>query len=192
LEYYSRLGARVAATDAADSDDFQHALATTGRRRVMTARHAAAQVAADGSVDLLIVPPPCGHDLRDLDGGLRPGHGDGGSGRQCADLIEHVRLVRPGGVIVVLSRVVPSHHGASDRIAPVMETAETLNLTYLQHNPIIHADLADGRITAPTRPEADSVVSGESMMPGLHAPVHSDLLVFIRPSGPAVCPDGSW
>lgn len=127
-----------------------------------------------------------------------------------------IDLVRPGGVVAVLTRITPSRDGAVDRIGPLIAHAQEAGLRYLQHNPIVHATVTAGRINPHFGPDdpawhlppsedgsvpwrwtpRESVATGEEASahsgdPALHMPVHSDLIVFIKPTGSDAQPGGA-
>lgn len=169
-------------------------------------------------VDLLLIPPPCPADqpapihLAPLQGvpveAPSPA-GDGGGDAvlrfQRQMLSQRVGLVRSGGVVVVVTRMTPSRDGAIDRIGPVITQARSLGLRYLQHVPVVHADLRQGRFHPAYGPDdpawhlnltdqgdlatwhrlglrhpASSDGVGPTGEPRLHMPIHSDVLVFYR------------
>jgi hypothetical protein len=190
--------------------------------------------------ELLLISPPCPGDPMHS---LNPTAAEGASGAGTADdspapnpteetpgptgvdtvLAFHMEavsrgldLVSPGGVVAVLTRITPNQDGAVDRIGPLIAHAQKAGLRYLQHNPVIHATVADGRINPhfgpddPTwhlpLPEDGSVpwqwaprefattgvdTSARFGDPTLHMPVHSDLLVFIKPTGSDAQPGGA-
>jgi len=121
-----------------------------------------------------------------------------------------IDLVRPGGAVAVLTRITPSRDGAVDRIGPLIAHAQEAGMRYLQHNPIVHATVTSGRINPHFGPDdpawhlpppedgsipwgwasRESVADGADASarfadPALHLPVHSDLIVFIKPTGGA-------
>jgi hypothetical protein len=126
-----------------------------------------------------------------------------------------VDLVGPGGVVAVLTRITPHLDGAVDRIGPLIAHAQEVGLRYLQHNPIVHATVTAGRINPHFGPDDpawhlppsedgsvpwrwaphESAATGEDASahsgdPALHMPVHSDLIVFIKPTGSDAQPGG--
>lgn len=188
-------------------------------------------------VDLLVIPPPCpadqpapGSTTADHNGshihaatgsvplgpgaasardsaGAGAGVGDASLAWQLEVLAARTALVRPGGVVVVVTRLTPAREGAVDRIGPVVARARSLGLRYLQHVPVVHVDLRDGRFQPaygpddpswhldltdehdlaewwrlPLRHPASSDGVGPTGQPRLHMPIHSDALVFFRDS----------
>jgi hypothetical protein len=157
-----------------------------------------------GQVDLMVLPPACPADQA-----VTPSSPEAADRWQHGVLAERCRLLRPGGVIAVLTRVTPDRAGAVERIRPLMAQAHALGLTYLQHNPVVHANVRASRlepaygwddqtfaadVTDPTqyrvRPRLldhhpdSSHGAGPVDVPRLHMPVHSDLIVFTRPRHP--------
>jgi hypothetical protein len=118
-------------------------------------------------------------------------------------LTDRAALVRAGGLVVVLTRLTPSRDEAIDRLAPVIAHARSLGLRYLQHVPVLHADLREGRFRPgfgpddpawsldngdpdylarwrelPPRHPLTSTGVGPTGNPHLHMPIHSDVLAF--------------
>lgn len=172
------------------------------------------------AADLLIVTPPCPDTDQPqtdpvqtdpvqtepgLDGSSSVTTTDAVLAYQLQALTRGAALVRPGGVVAVLTRITPDRDGAVDRIGPLVTHARSLGLRYLQHNPLIHATVTDGRLYprfgpddpgwhlpypddgpapwtwAPSEPSSSGYGGPPAFVsPALHLPVHSDLIVFIQ------------
>lgn len=201
---YAHPGGRVAVTDPADDIQLQTTLNRTQHLRSLLPGQTAPadpRIRSRGPVDLLIVPPPCLHLHHELVGEDPEAQGvhDRVLEKQLLALTGYSQRIRPGGVVAVLTRITPDPAGAADRIGPLIEQARALGLTYLQHHPVIHALVRDGRI-GPTNSSdepsqfssgrgegaaasfAERAEQGTARRSLLHRAVHSDLLVFRRPA----------
>ncbi|MCP2243290.1 hypothetical protein [Lentzea aerocolonigenes] len=120
---------------------------------------------------------------------LRPEHG----GDRFSDLVALVaaRLLRVGGILVVLTHCDWSAGELIDPSGAVVASAQNADLLYLQHVVALHAPVRDGRfaddpLTDPDGPAAENeartrhraVVRG---LPEPHQRIHSDVLVFAQP-----------
>jgi hypothetical protein len=162
--------------------------------------------------DLLVIPPPCPgrpQPISDDDPPRRhlpPSGEDWALAWQRQALTGSAAAVRPGGVVVVLTRNTPRPDGMVDRVGPLTAHARALGLTYLQHNVVLHADIHDGRLHPLPGPDdrawgldlattdgfshwarlttAETTVGGRPGPcpdPLPHMPVHSDLLAYLVP-----------
>jgi hypothetical protein len=61
-------------------------------------------------------------------------------------IADSLRLVRPGGVVAVLTRNTAHTRGMVDRLGPLIVHAQRLGLAYLQHVPIVHAVIDRDRL----------------------------------------------
>jgi hypothetical protein len=146
------------------------------------------------------VPAPVGDRARVEVGRRRTGSEHGGAGLVvvvagpvCAGarasrrpvparvLASWTRVLRPGGVLVVLS---PPEIGAQRRWRPpapgLVGLVQDIGLSYLQHIVLVHAPVADGQL----RPPASA---GRPQAPFWS--VHTDLAVFALPSDPFAQPE---
>ena len=145
------------------------------------------------------VPTPVGGDSRVLDGAptgvaradliitsLRPEQ----AGDRASDLVAMLaaRLLRTGGILVVLTHCDWTRGELTDPTGAVVASAQNADLLYLQHIVALHTPVRDGAFTheldgpaadehARTRHRAE--VRG---LPAPHRRVHSDVLVFAQPA----------
>ena len=91
------------------------------------------------------------------------------------------RVLRPGGVLAVITASTPGPGGLRDDPGEAITQARAAGLVYAQHIVALHAPIRDGQITpAP----GDAARPGEGAGPAaLHARAHSDFLVFTQPGG---------
>jgi hypothetical protein len=128
------------------------------------------QVASEGA-DLIITS-------------LRPEH----SGGRRADLVALLaaRLLRVGGILVVLTHCDWTTGELTDPTGAVVTAGQNADLLYLQHIAALHTpirdghldlDLGDAAFADAARARHRAVVRG---LPSPHQRVHSDLLVFAQ------------
>lgn len=91
------------------------------------------------------------------------------------------RVLRPGGVLAVITASTPGPGGLRDDPGEAITTVRAAGLVYAQHIVALHAPIRDGQITP---------ASGDGARPGevaglaaVHARAHSDFLVFTQPGG---------
>ena len=120
---------------------------------------------------------------------LRPEHG----GDQSSDLVALVaaRLLRVGGILVVLTHCDWPAGELVDPTGAVVASAQNADLLYLQHIVALHAPVRDGRftaesLTAPDTPAAENQARTRHRasvrgLPEPHRRIHSDVLVFAQP-----------
>jgi hypothetical protein len=136
----------------------------------------------DGTED-----PPATTDL--IITSLRPEH----SGDQSSDLVALVaaRLLRLGGILVVLTHCDWPAGELIDPTGAVVASAQNADLLYLQHIVALHAPVRDGRLATELIPDTDGSAAEQqartahrAAVRGLSAPhrrIHSDVLVFAQP-----------
>jgi hypothetical protein len=113
---------------------------------------------------------------------LRPEH----SGDRASDLVALLaaRLLRVGGILVVLTHCDWTQGELVDPSGPVVAAAQNADLLYLQHIVALHAPIRHGAFTGELdRPATDEGARAwhRAEVRGLPAPhrrVHSDVLVF--------------
>ena len=96
------------------------------------------------------------------------------------------RVLRPGGVLAVLTASTPGPGGLRDDPGEVIVAARAAGLIYAQHIVAVHAAITGGQL-APG-PPGDARPDEADGPPAVHARVHSDLLVFTKPGTPASSP----
>ncbi|WP_042373016.1 hypothetical protein [Streptacidiphilus neutrinimicus] len=91
-----------------------------------------------------------------------------------------VRVLRPGGVAVVVTRQQPGQ----DRPGLLTAFAQAAGLTYLQHIAAVEAAAANGKLRPRTEPAAphgpDCACTSPAARAGRHQVAHHDLLVFTK------------
>ena len=91
------------------------------------------------------------------------------------------RVLRPGGVLAVITASTPGPGGLRDDTGEVISRARAAGLIYAQHIVALHAAITDGQLTpGPPGAARPDEAAGP---PAVHASVHSDLLVFTKPGG---------
>jgi hypothetical protein len=116
---------------------------------------------------------------------LRPEH----SGDHVSDLVTLLaaRLLRVGGILIVLTHCDWSAGELIDPTGAVVASAQNADLLYLQHIAALHTPIRDGHFALAlgdpalqefARARHRAVVRG---LPSPHRRVHSDLLVFAQP-----------
>jgi hypothetical protein len=90
------------------------------------------------------------------------------------------RVLRPGGVLAVITASTPRPGGLRDDPGEVIAAARAAGLVYAQHIVALHAAITGGQLT-PGPPDARPDEAAGP--PAVHACVHSDLLVFTKPGG---------
>jgi hypothetical protein len=91
------------------------------------------------------------------------------------------RVLRPGGVLAVITASTPGPDGLRGDPGEVISRARAAGLIYAQHIVALHAPITDGQITPAPR---DADCPGEGAGPAaVHARAHSDFLVFTQPGG---------
>lgn len=120
---------------------------------------------------------------------LRPEHG----GDQSSDLVALVaaRLLRVGGILVVLTHCDWPAGELIDPTGAVVASAQNADLLYLQHIVALHAPVRGGRFAAESLTEFDSTTAEDEArarhraavrgLPEPHRRIHSDVLVFAQP-----------
>ena len=90
------------------------------------------------------------------------------------------RVLRPGGVLAVLTASTHRPAGLRDDPAGVIAAARAAGLIYTQHIIALHAAITDGQLTpGPPGPARPDEAGGP---PAVCACIHSDLLVFTKPN----------
>ena len=137
------------------------------------------QVASEGA-DLIIAS-------------LRPEH----SGGRRADLVALLaaRLLRVGGILVVLTHCDWTTGELTDPTGAVVTAGQNADLLYLQHIIALHTPVRDGRFqVTDEHPGNDSGDGAQARtrhrvqargLPAPHQRIHSDVLVFAQPQSPA-------
>ena len=120
---------------------------------------------------------------------LCPEHG----GDQFSDQVALVaaRLLRVGGILVVLTHCDWSAGELIDPTGAVVASAQNADLLYLQHIVALHAPVRDGRFADnafadPGSPAAENAARARHRaavrgLPEPHRRIHSDVLVFAQP-----------
>ena len=120
---------------------------------------------------------------------LRPEHG----GDQSSDLVALVaaRLLRVGGILVVLTHCDWPAGELIDPTGAVVASAQNADLLYLQHIVALHAPVRGGRFAAESLTALDSAAAENEArarhsasvrgLPEPHRRIHSDVLVFAQP-----------
>jgi hypothetical protein len=108
------------------------------------------------------------------------GRGDPG-GRVLYTACE--RVLRPGGVLAVITASTPRPAGLRDDPGEVIAAARAAGLVYAQHIVALHAAITDGQLV-PVSPGAGCPDETPGP-PAVCARIHSDLLVFTKPGTPA-------
>ena len=85
------------------------------------------------------------------------------------------RVLRPGGVLAVITGPAAPGGTLTDTAGSVVAAARAAGLVYAQHIVLVRAAI-DGDRLAPAAPGTGSAAPGGS-------PVHDDLLVFTKPGG---------
>jgi hypothetical protein len=88
-------------------------------------------------------------------------------------------VLRPGGVLAVLTASTPCPGGLRDDPGEAITQARAAGLIYAQHIVAVHAAITGGQL-APGPPGAARPDEAAGP-PAVHARVHSDLLVFTKP-----------
>jgi hypothetical protein len=91
------------------------------------------------------------------------------------------RVLRPGGVLAVITASTPRPAGLRDDPGEVIAAARAAGLVYAQHIVALHAAITGGQLTTglPGAARPDEAAGP----PAVCACVHSDLLVFTKPGG---------
>jgi hypothetical protein len=116
---------------------------------------------------------------------LRPEH----SGDRASDLVALLaaRLLRVGGILVVLTHCDRTRGDLVDPSGPVVASAQNADLLYLQHVVALHAPVRDGGVATELdgpAAEVDARARHRATVRGLpepHRRIHSDVLVFANP-----------
>jgi hypothetical protein len=123
---------------------------------------------------------------------LRPEH----SGDHTSDLVALVaaRLLRVGGILVVLTHSDWSRGELIDPTGAVVASAQNADLLYLQHVVALHVPVRGGRFATELIPDADGSAADAQAraahraavrrLPVPHRRIHSDVLVFSQPQSP--------
>jgi len=91
------------------------------------------------------------------------------------------RVLRPGGVLAVITASTPGAGGLRDDPGEVITRARAAGLVYAQHIVALHAPISGSQITpAPGGAARPGEVAG---LAAVHARAHSDFLVFTQPGG---------
>jgi hypothetical protein len=91
------------------------------------------------------------------------------------------RVLRPGGVLAVITASTPRPGGLRDDPGEVIAAARAAGLIYAQHIVALHAAITGGQLTP--GPRAAARPDETAGPPAVHARIHSDLLVFTKPRG---------
>jgi len=91
------------------------------------------------------------------------------------------RVLRPGGVLAVLTASTPCPAGLRDDPGEVIAGARAAGLIYAQHIVALHAAITDGHLV-PVSP-GTACPDETPGPPAVCTCVHSDLLVFTKPGG---------
>jgi hypothetical protein len=120
---------------------------------------------------------------------LRPEQG----GDHASDLVALVaaRLLRVGGILVVITHCDWQAGELIDPTGAVVASAQNADLLYLQHIIALHAPVRDGQFAVESLTEPDDATADEQAraahraavrgLPTPHRRVHSDVLVFAQP-----------
>ena len=92
------------------------------------------------------------------------------------------RVLRPGGVLAVLTASTPRPAGLRDDPGEVIAAARAAGLIYAQHIVALHAAITDGQLAPSPRRRPPGRDPGP---PAVCTRIHSDLLVFTKPGTPA-------
>ena len=88
------------------------------------------------------------------------------------------RVLRPGGVLAVITAGTPRPGGLRDDPGEVIAAARAAGLVYAQHIVALHTAITDGQLTpGPPGAARPDEAAGH---PAVHARIHSDLLVFTK------------
>ena len=141
-------------------------------------------------LDRAEVPPADSSNNADLIiTSLRPEHG----GDHASDLVALVaaRLLRIGGILVVLTHCDWPAGELIDPTGAVVASAQNADLLYLQHIIALHTPVRGGRFAAESFAELDGPAAENEArvrhraavrgLPAPHRRVHSDVLVFAQP-----------
>lgn len=128
---------------------------------------------------------------------LRPGDG----GDLASDLVALVaaRLLRVGGILVVLTHCDWRLGELTDPTGAVVASAQNADLLYLQHIIALHVPVRDGRLATESLTDPDRAITSAATeehartehraavrgLPAPHRRVHSDVLAFGQPQRPA-------
>jgi len=89
------------------------------------------------------------------------------------------RVLRPGGVLAVITASTPGPGGLRDDTGEVISRARAAGLIYAQHIVALHGPITCGQIApAPAARPAEGAGPG-----AVHARAHSDFLIFTQPGG---------
>ena len=91
------------------------------------------------------------------------------------------RVLRPGGVLAVITASTPRPGGLRDDPGEVIAAARAAGLVYAQHIVALHATITGGQLT--TGPPDAARPDEAAGPPAVCARIHSDLLVFTKPGG---------
>jgi hypothetical protein len=91
------------------------------------------------------------------------------------------RVLRPGGVLAVITASTPGPGGLRDDPGEVISRARAAGLVYAQHIVALHVPVTGSHI-APASGDAARPSKGAGVAV-LHAQIHSDFLVFTQPGG---------
>ena len=93
------------------------------------------------------------------------------------------RVLRPGGVLAVITASTPRPAGLRDDPGEVIAAARAAGLIYAQHIVALHAAITDGQLVPVSLGAARADEAAGP--PAVCARIHSDLLVFTKPGTPA-------
>ena len=91
------------------------------------------------------------------------------------------RVLRPGGVLAVITASTPCPGGLRDDPGEAISRARAAGLVYAQHIVALHAPISGSQITP--RPDAAARPEEAAGPAPAHVRIHSDLLVFTKPGG---------
>ena len=109
--------------------------------------------------------------------GRQPGGGAGAGQDPGLVFAACERVLRPGGVLAVITGPAVPGGATADTAGSVVAAARAAGLVYAQHIVLVRAAI-DGDRLAPAAPDPGPAAPGGS-------PVHDDLLVFTKPGGGA-------
>jgi hypothetical protein len=124
--------------------------------------------------------PEAGQAALAITGGGEPAPGEAAAGPGVL-YAACQRVLRPGGVLAVITASTPGPGGLRDDPGEVISRARAAGLVYAQHIVALHVPVTGSQITpAP----GDAARPGEGAGPAaVHTQIHSDFLVFTQPGG---------
>jgi hypothetical protein len=89
------------------------------------------------------------------------------------------RVLRPGGVLAVITASTPCPGGLRDDPGEAITQARAAGLIYAQHIVALHAPICGSQLTP--RPDDTARPDQAAGLPAVHIRIHTDLLVFTKP-----------